>query len=105
MSTASLKDIVAFRLMAINFRRRDRKLPPIKVLQEVCLRTGMSVLDFGSGPGSFSVAAAQLVGPVGRVYALDIHPLAIKYVRRGAEKAGLNNIEAIQGSDLSAFEA
>ena len=105
MTKTSFKSNAAFRLMAIKFRQRDRKLPPAKILQEVCIRSGMSVLDFGCGPGSFSLAAARLVGPAGRVYALDIHPLAVKSLQRGAEKAALSNIRVLHGSDLADFEA
>jgi len=36
------------------------------------LRSGMKVLDLGAAPGSWSLFAAQKVGDVGRVLALDI---------------------------------
>jgi ubiquinone/menaquinone biosynthesis C-methylase UbiE len=60
----------------------------------------MAVLDFGCGPGSFSVAAADLVGSEGRVYAVDTHPLAISWVRRAAKRRGINHLEAIHGDRL-----
>jgi ubiquinone/menaquinone biosynthesis C-methylase UbiE len=53
------------------------------------------MLDFGCGPGSYSIAAAKLVGESGKVYAVDIHPLAIKSVQKRASKNGLKNIETI----------
>ena len=39
------------------------------------LRPGMSVVDLGAAPGSWSQVAAQLVGPTGRVIASDILPM------------------------------
>lgn len=84
--------------MSLVFRIRDMVRPPEMVLQEVALRPGMVVLDYGCGPGAFSLAAARLVGPAGRVYALDIHPLATRCVARAAAKEGLENIQTILGS-------
>lgn len=39
------------------------------------LRPGMRVLDLGAAPGSWSMIAARLVGPTGRVVALDLLPM------------------------------
>ncbi len=88
-----------FRLMATEFRLRDWFRPPVKILQEAGLLPGMTVLDFGCGPGSFSLAAARLVGAQGRVYALDIHPLALSMVFRAAAKNGLWNIIPIHATN------
>jgi len=85
--------------MAARFRVRDFTRPPARILEEIGVRPGMTVLDLGCGPGSFSVAAARLVGPAGRVYALDTNPIAIKSVQKAAEKERLRNIAAILGGD------
>jgi ubiquinone/menaquinone biosynthesis C-methylase UbiE len=55
----------------------------------------MTVLDFGCGPGSFSVAAARLVGPSGHVHAVDANPLAHRYVERAAARRGLANVSTL----------
>jgi len=52
-------------------------------------------LDFGCGPGHYTIAAAKMVGANGKVYALDIHPLAVQSVEKKARKAGLTNITTI----------
>ena len=91
---------LSFRLMALAFRLRDALWPPVRILQEAGVKPGMTVLDFGCGPGSFTLAAAGLVGPEGRVYAFDIHPLALASVRRGAAKRSLNNVHAIDSGAL-----
>ncbi len=36
------------------------------------VKAGMTVLDFGCGPGFFTVELAQMVGPSGRVIAVDV---------------------------------
>lgn len=85
----------SFRFMAFLFRIRDLMRSPLKKLEEAEIKSGWQVLDFGCGPGSYSIAAAELAGETGKIYAVDIHPLAIKKVQEGASKKGLKNIEPI----------
>jgi ubiquinone/menaquinone biosynthesis C-methylase UbiE len=105
MKERRLKSNFAFRLMSLKFRLRDLIRPPLTILQESGLNPGMAVLDFGCGPGSFSVAAARVVGPEGCVYALDIHPLALRSVRRAAARLRLDNLVAISASNLAELDA
>jgi ubiquinone/menaquinone biosynthesis C-methylase UbiE len=53
------------------------------------VRPGDTVLDFGCGPGFFTIPLARLVGESGRVIAVDIQPGMLDKTRRKAEKAGL----------------
>ena len=89
-----------FRLMAFEYRLRDFHRPPDCALLQVGVGSGMSVLDFGCGPGGFSLAAARLVGPRGRVVAVDIHPLAIRRVERAARRRGLGHLQVIHGDAM-----
>ena len=84
-----------FKAMSCFFRFRDFFRPRKKVLAEVNLEPGFKILDYGCGPGSYATVAAQLVGETGMVYALDIHPLAVKQVQKTAASKGLANIETI----------
>jgi ubiquinone/menaquinone biosynthesis C-methylase UbiE len=86
---------VHFKLMSFEFKFRDLFLSPKKKLNEVGIRPGFHILDYGCGPGSYSIAAAELVGNSGKVYALDIHPLALQMVQKAASRRGLGNIETI----------
>jgi ubiquinone/menaquinone biosynthesis C-methylase UbiE len=87
---------IMFRFMAWGFKWRDRyRNPAKKRLDRLGIKEGQTVLDFGCGIGSFSIPAARLVGERGKVYALDIHPLAIEAVEKKVRKEGLNNIEII----------
>jgi len=90
-----------FRMMSLEFRLRDLFRPPEGVLKEAGIRNGMAVLDFGCGPGGFSMAAAKLVGPAGLVYASDIHPLAVKSLQRAADKKGFRNMRTILGDRVA----
>lgn len=50
---------------------------------------GMTVLEPGPGMGFFTLELARLVGPAGRVLAVDVEPRMIAGLRRRADKAGL----------------
>ncbi|MHA6287368.1 methyltransferase domain-containing protein [Maricaulis sp. CAU 1757] len=64
------------------------------------LKPGMTVLDVGAGPGYAAFDLARLVGPEGRVVALDQSELFLKAVETGAELRGLRNIECVH-TDLA----
>ena len=85
-----------FWLMALWYMFRDFLAPRIRVLSEVGIQPGFWVLDFGCGPGSYISPLSKLVGPKGRIYAVDFHPLAIRSVRRIIRKHHLENVEIIQ---------
>ena len=55
------------------------------------VKPGMTVLDVGCAMGYFSLPAAKLVGPAGRVVCLDLQPKMIEVLRRRAGRAGLLN--------------
>ena len=84
-----------FQFMSVGYKFRDFFLPRKNILEEVGIKPGFYVLDYGCGPGSYIVPLAKLVGESGKIYALDIHPLAIRKVRGIASKKQLANVETI----------
>ncbi|MFX0036305.1 MAG: class I SAM-dependent methyltransferase [Candidatus Hermodarchaeota archaeon] len=84
-----------FKFMKREFTLRDRKFPPIEKIKKTKIKKGDVVLDYGCGPGSYTIAAAEIVGNTGKVYAADIHPLAIEEVNKRAIERGIKNIETI----------
>ncbi|MBE0479988.1 MAG: class I SAM-dependent methyltransferase [Dehalococcoidia bacterium] len=85
--------------MSLMYKVRDLARPRRLVLDDVGIKEGYQVLDYGCGPGSYIVPLAELVGASGKVYALDIHPLAIQEVRKLAKKKGLANVCTIFASE------
>ncbi len=75
--------------------RRLSGLTPSELLREAGLRPGMTVVDYGSGPGLITLHAAEMVGPTGRVYALDIHEGMVSLVESRAADAGLANVTTL----------
>ena len=82
---------------------RNIFMPPDKMLAEVEIKPGSSVLDFGCGPGIFTTMIAEKTGPSGIVYALDINPLAVSMVERSARKKDLSNIKTIQSNCITSL--
>lgn len=93
-----------FRFMSLGYKFRDFFKPRGEVLREVDIRPGFHVLDYGCGPGSYLIVAAELVVTTGKVYALDIQPLAVKRVQSVASKKGLANVETISSDCATGLE-
>jgi len=71
---------------------------PNRLLNAAGLRPGQKVLEVGCGPGFFTIPAAKIVGERGVVYALDIHPLALRKVQQKIENNKISNVETILAS-------
>lgn len=84
-----------FKCMSLMFTLRDVFSPRKYVLEEEGIKPGFHVLDYGCGPGSYIIPLTELVGKSGKVYALDIHPIAIKRVKSIISKKKLMNVETI----------
>ena len=63
-----------------------------ELLRIIGLKMGQKVLDFGCGRGNYAIPAAQVVGDLGRVYALDKNTRALDELMRRAAARGLDNI-------------
>ncbi|MFM8551292.1 MAG: class I SAM-dependent methyltransferase [Nitrospiraceae bacterium] len=66
------------------------------ILGHLDLEPGMTVLDFGCGPGRLTVPASQRVGPAGRVVSVDLQAGMLARAKEKARTAGLSNIEFVQ---------
>ena len=86
---------LSFKFMSFFFKFRDFYCPPNKILKQINIQPGSHILDYGCGSGSYSIPAAQLVGPTGKVYAADIHPLAIREVQKRVRIMELRNVDTI----------
>ena len=61
---------------------------PVEILRPF-VADGMVVLEPGCGMGFFTIELARLVGPRGRVVAVDVQPRMLNGLRRRARRAGL----------------
>src|SRR5712672_3092693 len=74
---------------------RDERLQINRVMDILGIAPGKNVADIGAGSGWFTVRAAKRVGDNGIVYAVDINPEAIRYIRDRAQKDRLRNVKPI----------
>jgi ubiquinone/menaquinone biosynthesis C-methylase UbiE len=63
-----------------------------RLVADARLRTGMRVLDLGSGTGYPALLGAQTVGPSGSVIGLDLAEQMVAVARRKATTLGLANV-------------
>ncbi len=76
---------------------RDEWQMPDRVIATFDLKPGESVADVGAGTGYFSVRLArQPAAPT--VYAVDIEPSMLEYLKARAAREGLKNVVAVQAS-------
>jgi arsenite methyltransferase len=60
------------------------------------LAPGERVLDLGSGAGTDSLVAAQMVAPTGRVTGIDMTPAMLSKARAAATQMGATNVEFVE---------
>lgn len=82
----------AFRIMALIFKVADLFRSPDHRLDPFMIQKGQTVIDYGCGTGRYLKQASELVGETGKVYAVDIQPLAVEAAAGIAGKYGLTNI-------------
>ena len=61
------------------------------------LAPGERVLDLGSGAGTDSLVAAQMVGPQGSVTGIDMTPEMLEKARASATAMGADNVRFVEG--------
>jgi SAM-dependent methyltransferase len=78
---------------------RDEWQMPARVIDALQLKSGQLVADIGAGTGYFTVRLAKSPAAP-RVYAVDIEPSMVEYVKKRAVREGLKNVVAVQaGAD------
>ncbi|MCR4323333.1 MAG: class I SAM-dependent methyltransferase [Candidatus Azambacteria bacterium] len=78
--------------------KKNRFLSPQHAIEQSGISAGMEVADFGCGQGDFTIAAAKLIGPEGKVHAIDIQDSALSSTRSKARIDGVLNIDLVMGN-------
>ena len=76
----------------IRWEKTEENIPKLPV------REGMHVADVGSGPGYFSFKFADIVGPAGKIYAIETNPRHLDFLRTYVERYGVDNVEVVTSS-------
>ena len=72
-----------------------------RLLQDLALAPGSLVLEIGCGTGYMSALLAHLVGPTGRVIALELDPALAEQARQNLAHAGLDGQVQVRLADGS----
>ena len=89
-----------FRAMSVAFRVVDGFSSRVKRrVASLPIDRGMVVADYGCGPGRYTIPIGRRVGDGGRIYAIDVHLLALKSVCRRAGRSGLTNIVPVLANE------
>ena len=65
---------------------------PVEVLAALNLRLGERVADVGAGSGYFTVPIAKIVGPTGRVWAVDIDEAILRFLGQRLSAENVKNV-------------
>lgn len=76
-----------------NNPERDLWQRPDRILSAMDLGAGDRVADIGAGTGYFTPHLSGAVGPLGRVYAVDIETSMLDYIQGQAQEHGWSNVE------------
>jgi ubiquinone/menaquinone biosynthesis C-methylase UbiE len=77
---------------------REREERCSLMLATLGVKPGMTVCDMGCGNGFYTVQLAKMVGDKGKVYAVDIQPKMLEFLKERATKARmLDRIEPVLG--------
>jgi ubiquinone/menaquinone biosynthesis C-methylase UbiE len=78
---------------------REKEENPKKLLDALKLEKGMVVADIGAGSGYHVFRVAPLVGPAGKVYAVDIQPEMLEIIRGRMKQTKVENVEPVLGKE------
>jgi ubiquinone/menaquinone biosynthesis C-methylase UbiE len=78
---------------------REKEEHTSKLLPPLGIKPGDTVVDLGAGSGYYTFRLAQLVGPKGRVYALDIQPEMLEIIRKRADKDKIANVALVKNTE------
>lgn len=78
---------------------REREERSDLLMRELALQPGMVVADIGAGTGYYSRRMARAVGPSGRVFAVDVQPEMVGFLREAASQPGYSQIVPVLGGE------
>jgi ubiquinone/menaquinone biosynthesis C-methylase UbiE len=72
---------------------------PEDVVRVLGIKPGEVVADLGAGGGYFTFRLADAVGPSGAVYAVDVDPTMVDYLRRRVTEQGYHNVHVVLATE------
>jgi len=79
---------------------REREEDCKTMLKALNIKPGQVICDMGCGNGFYSLKLAKLVGPSGKILAVDIQPEMLHLLKERAKAADVKNVELILGTTV-----
>ncbi len=92
---------LGFKLMTLFFRIIDCFYSDDNIIEKFGIKSGNTVVDYGCGPGRYIKKVSEVVGSTGKVYAVDIHEIAMQYVKSKIKKYKLDNVTPVLAKGYS----
>jgi ubiquinone/menaquinone biosynthesis C-methylase UbiE len=70
-------------------------MDPEKLLFKAGVSVGETIADLGAGSGHYATAAAKIIGPMGKVYVVDVQDSSLEHVMAEARLRMAKNITTI----------
>ncbi|HEV2949650.1 MAG TPA: class I SAM-dependent methyltransferase, partial [Gemmataceae bacterium] len=77
---------------------REKEEQPTKLIDALKIKPGEVIADIGAGSGYYSFRLSKLVGPKGKILAVDIQPEMLDIIRKRMKEQIVKNVEPIQGT-------
>jgi arsenite methyltransferase len=90
-----------FTSLFLNILNKEASSPrsmPDEIVASLDIREGDVIADIGSGGGYYTLRFAGKVGKGGRVYAVDVKPKYLEFIRRKTAREGLDNVSCVLGT-------
>src|SRR5215510_7508991 len=71
---------------------------PQQVIDALQIKPGQTIADLGAGSGYYSFRIAPLVGPRGKVLAVDIEPVMLAMIVDRAARADVRNVVPVHAT-------
>jgi precorrin-6B methylase 2 len=78
---------------------RETQEQPQLVIDALEIKPGQTIADLGAGSGYYSFRIAPLVGPTGKVLAIDIEPKMLDVIAQRATREHVANIRPVLSSE------
>jgi len=83
---------------------RKMMQPPSKIIERSGIKKGMTVMELGCGPGTYTIDGARAIGERGKLYAVDIQQAMISRLEKSMKKPENRDVNNIEPKVASAYE-
>lgn len=104
VSDSLADELNLMKIRKLNALARDSMFQPNRIIETLKIKPGINILDIGAGAGYFTFPFADALKGEGKVFATDIDPDMVEYIKKMAQEYKYKNIFPVlvkrEGVDL-----